>query len=27
LPLIASDAYHKGEWKNRTRKNFTKIFE
>ena len=27
LPLIASDAYHRGEWKNRTRKNFTKIFE
>ena len=27
LPLIASDAYHKGEWKNRTRKNYTKIFE
>jgi len=27
LPLIASDAYHKGEWKNRLRKNFTKIFE
>ena len=27
LPLIASDAYHKGEWKHRTRKNFTKIFE
>ena len=27
LPLIASDAYHKGEWKNRIRKNFTKIFE
>ena len=27
LPLIASDAYHKGEWKNRTRKNFTKIFK
>ena len=27
LPLIASDAYHKGEWKNRERKNFTKIFE
>ncbi len=26
LPLIASDAYHKGEWKNRARKNFTKIF-
>ena len=27
LPLIASDAYHKGEWKNRSRKNFAKIFE
>jgi deoxyhypusine synthase len=27
LPLIASDAYHKGEWKNRTRKNYLKIFE
>ena len=27
LPLIASDAYHKGEWKSRVRKNFTKIFE
>ena len=26
LPLIASDAYHRGEWKNRDRKNFTKIF-
>ena len=26
LPLIASDAYHKGEWKNRNRKKFTKIF-
>ncbi len=26
LPLIASDAYHKGEWKKRTRKNFSKIF-
>ena len=26
LPLIASDAYHKGEWKNRDRKNFSKIF-
>ena len=26
LPLIASDAYHKGEWKNRNRKNFSKIF-
>ena len=27
IPLIASDAYHKGEWKNRDRKNFSKIFE
>ena len=27
LPLIASDAYHKGEWKKRDRKNFSKIFE
>ena len=26
LPLIASDAYHKGEWKNRSRKNFSKLF-
>ena len=26
LPLITSDAYHKGEWKNRSRKNFSKIF-
>ena len=26
LPLIASDAYHKGFWKNRKRKNFSKIF-
>tara|TARA_B100001989_G_C24549085_1_gene472981 strand:+ start:2372 stop:3415 length:1044 start_codon:yes stop_codon:yes gene_type:complete len=26
LPLICSDAYHKGEWKNRNRKNFSKIF-
>jgi deoxyhypusine synthase len=27
LPLIASDAYHKGEWKNRDRKDFSKIFK
>ena len=27
LPLIASDAYHRGEWKNRNKKNFSKIFE
>ena len=26
LPLIASDAYHRAEWKKRTRKNFSKIF-
>ena len=26
LPLIASNAYHTGEWKNRDRKNFSKIF-
>ena len=26
LPLIASDAYHKGEWKKRNRKNFSNIF-
>ena len=26
LPLIASDAFHKGEWKKRERKNFSKIF-
>ena len=26
LPLIVSDAYHNKEWKNRERKNFSKIF-
>ena len=26
LPLIASDAYHRGYWKKRSRKNFSKIF-
>jgi len=26
LPLIASDAYHKNNWKKRSRKNFSKIF-
>ncbi len=26
LPLIASDAYHNGDWKNRSRKNFSNIF-
>ena len=27
LPLIASDAYHKGGWKNRERKNFSNLFK
>lgn len=27
LPLIASDAYHRGYWKDRTVKNFSKIFD
>ena len=27
LPLIASDAYHRGEWKSRERKNFTKLYQ
>jgi len=27
LPLIVSDAYHKGNWKNRNRRNYTKIFK
>ena len=26
LPLIVSDAYHRGNWKHRERKNFSKIF-
>ena len=26
LPLIASDAYHRNKWKDRQRKNFSKIF-
>ena len=26
LPLIASDAYHRQNWKNRDRKNFSKLF-
>ena len=26
LPLIASDVYHNGHWKNREPKNFSKIF-
>ncbi len=27
LPLIASDAYHRGYWKDRTSKGFSKIFD
>ena len=27
LPLIASDAYHRGYWKNRIVRNFSKIFD
>ena len=27
LPLIVSDAYHNGYWKNRIKKNYSKIFE
>ena len=27
LPLIVSDAYHNGEWKNRVRKSFSNIFK
>ena len=27
LPLIASDAYHRGEWKSRYRRNFSNIFK
>ena len=26
LPLIASDAYHRQNWKNRERRNFQKLF-
>ena len=27
LPLIASDAYHRQNWKNRSKRNFQKIFK
>jgi deoxyhypusine synthase len=27
MPLIASDAYHRGFWKNRPKKNFSRIFQ
>jgi deoxyhypusine synthase len=26
LPLIASDAYHRGYWKKRAKRNFAKLF-
>ncbi len=26
MPLIASDAYHRGAWKNRSRRNFSQLF-
>jgi len=26
LPLIASNAFHNGKWKDRNKKNFSKIF-
>lgn len=26
LPLLASDAYHRGHWKNRSRRHFSKLF-
>ena len=26
LPLIASDAYHRANWKNRSKRNFSQIF-
>jgi len=26
LPLIASDAYHRGHWKNRKRRRYAKLF-
>ena len=27
IPLLASDAYHRGFWKNRKRKNYSKLFK
>lgn len=27
VPLLASDAYHQGHWKNRTRRELTKLFQ
>jgi len=27
LPLLASDAYHRGAWKTREKRRFAKLFE
>jgi deoxyhypusine synthase len=27
LPLLASDAYHRGAWKNRPRHSYAKLFD
>src|SRR3546814_21130789 len=27
LPLLASDAYHRGHWKTRTKRQFSKLFD
>jgi deoxyhypusine synthase len=27
LPLLASDAYHRGHWKDRTPRRFSKMFD
>jgi deoxyhypusine synthase len=27
VPLIASDAYHRGHWKDRVKPNWAKLFE
>jgi len=27
LPLLASDAYHRGHWKNREKRRFSRIFD
>ena len=27
IPLIASDAYHRGNWKNRSKRNYSKLFK
>jgi deoxyhypusine synthase len=26
LPLLASDAYHRGHWRERTKRGFAKLF-